>query len=134
MSVYSFSLALKLTQGGTHIITFVFLISFEICCVVFIRGKSFFLISKQAHFLGPYVGFVSESLQWTAGKDPGSQSSTTAGPGRPKSSLRTWSKPLTITPSLHQSKNHTRDLMTQFHISAPPIYCVCLWMYANVRV
>lgn len=85
------------------------------------RGESFFLFSKQAHFL---LLFVSESLQWTAGKDPGSQSSTTVGPGRPKSSLRTWSKPLMITLSLHQSKNHTRDFAvvifcsTQFHISA----------------
>lgn len=113
MSVYSFSLTLKLTQGVGYTNLYF--------SVVFIRGESFFLISKQAHFL---LLFVSEPLQWTAGKDPGSQSSTTAGPGRPKSSLRTWSKPLMITLSLHQSKNHTRDVAvvtlssTQFHISA----------------
>lgn len=51
-------------------------------------------------------------LQWTAGKDPGSQSFTTVGPGPPKSSLRMWSKPLTITLLLHQSKKNSHDTLS----------------------
>lgn len=55
-------------------------------------------------------------LQWTAGKGPGSQSFTTVGPGPPKSSLRMWSKPLTTTLLLHQSKKNqltTRQTLRQ---------------------
>lgn len=44
-------------------------------------------------------------LQWTAGKGPGSPSSTTAGPGPPGSSLRMWSKPSTITHLSRPSKS-----------------------------
>lgn len=59
----------------------------------------------KTHLLRHILGFfIFIFLQWTAGKDQGSQSFTTVGPGPPKSSLRMWSKPLTITLLLHQSK------------------------------
>lgn len=49
--------------------------------------------------------YVFKWTQWTAGKDQGSRSSTTAGPAPPGSSLRTWSRPSTSTLSSRLSKH-----------------------------
>lgn len=97
--IYFSLLLLKLTTDVTCIF-------WDILCCIYAQ-LLFKKKKKRYRCIFIHLIFVSEYLQWTAGKDPGSQSFTTVGPGPPKSSLRMWSKPLMITLLLHQSKDHT---------------------------